>query len=238
MRSSALLRALADLAAPEGCAGCGRRASGLCVACRRDLHELARDPQGEVLLDPAPDGIPRVWACASYDGVTGGLVVAHKDRGRHQLRPVLAGLWRRALAEVVEHDDVVRDALRSGEVVPVVPVPSSAAASRSRGERPWEQVVTLALEGCAGLRVVPALRMRRRVADQSGLKARQRAQNLAGAMGPTRHAAGHVEGSVCVLADDVVTTGSTLVEGRRVLHQLGARHVAAAVLAATPLHSR
>jgi hypothetical protein len=85
--------------------------------------------------------------------------------------------------------------------------------------------------------VVPALVHTRRVADQAHLGRAARGDNLAGSMtvaAPWRQV---VAGVTCVLVDDVVTTGSTLAEAARALHDAGARHVLAATCATTPRRS-
>ena len=52
-------------------------------------------------------------------------------------------------------------------------------------------------------------------------------------MVPARGAERVVRGAVCLLVDDIVTTGSTLVEAGRVLRETGAAHVVAVTIAAT-----
>ncbi|MEU3726754.1 phosphoribosyltransferase family protein, partial [Streptomyces sp. NPDC031705] len=81
-------------------------------------------------------------------------------------------------------------------------------------------------------RVAPVLRLRRAVADQAGLGARERQENLAGALEVHPGGAALTAGARIVLVDDVITTGATLAEAARALRAAGLRADAAAVVAA------
>jgi predicted amidophosphoribosyltransferase len=117
----------------------------------------------------------------------------------------------------------------------VVPVPSSRAARRRRGDAPLEQLARLAVAGYRPHEVVvaDALEPRRRVADQAGLSARERAVNLEWSMRVRPVWEPVLEGAVCVVVDDVLTTGATLVEAARALRGGGVAHVLAATICAT-----
>jgi len=207
-----LVRDLVDLVLPQACAGCAEPSALLCDACRRALAGLRPAP---AVPSPCPPGLPRTWAAGTYGGPLRGALLAHKERGRLALAAPLGALLAGAVA-----------ALRSPAVL--VPVPSSRSAVRARGH---DHALRLARAAAAagGGRATPLLVPARVVADQGGLGAQERADNLAGALRVRRP----LDGLPVVVVDDVVTTGATLVEAARALREGGAAVRGCAVLAAT-----
>lgn len=205
--------ALLDLVLPRICAGCRLPGSGLCSGCAAELVAGAHVTRPQ----PCPAGLPLLTAAAAYDGVVRDLLLAHKEHGRTALvRPLSA-----ALAGAVT-------LLRPPPGALLVPVPSSPAAVRARGQDHARRLAR-ATGRRVGLRAVPLLALRRTVADQAGLGAAGRAANLAGALAARRP----LPGTVVVVVDDVVTTGATLTEAARALVAAGATVHGAAVVAAT-----
>ncbi|MEU6368554.1 ComF family protein [Streptomyces sp. NPDC046931] len=216
---------LTDLVLPAECGGCGRPRTVLCPECRAALHGTA--PR-RVRPVPEPAGLPSVHAAAPYAGAVRAMLLAHKERGVLTLaRPLgtaLAGAVRAGLGEAGSRAVVRRQAegaVREGGRPPVllVPVPSARRAVRARGHDPTRRI---ALAAAGELRrtgtvarVVAVLRQRRAVADQSGLDARQRLDNLAGALEVAEGGARLLADGPVVLVDDLMTTGASLAEAAR-----------------------
>ena len=188
---------------------------------------------------PVPPGMVAPWTAADYADAARALVLGHKERAMHGLRGPLSDLLARAVRGAVD------DAGAGGLPVVLVPVPSRPATVRARGHDPtWTltrgAAVRLRRQGY-DVRPLRMLRLRARVADQSGLDAAQRAANLAGSMWcpsrSLRRLAGPPSGrrteALLVVCDDVLTTGATAREAQRALGDSGLSVLAVATVAAT-----
>ncbi len=222
-RGPAVMTALADLLLDRGCAGCGHGDRLLCPTCAAALS----GPAYCAMPAPAPPGLPVPVAVAAYSGVVREVVLAHKEHGRLALAGPLGDALAAAVsAAAPDHDEIV-----------IVPVPSRPSAVRARGH---DAVARMARAAARSLRrngrsvqVLPVLRIGRRLADQAGLASAARRANLAGALVVPGGLHPLLVGRRVVVVDDVVTTGSTLVEAVRAMLPASPASVAVAVVAAT-----
>ncbi len=206
---AALLDTL-GLLLPVACAGCGEPDRGLCDGCRA---ALAARP---VRVEPRRAGVP-TWAALEYEGTAARAIRAFKDDGRTDAARALGSALRHSLAAAVgELDASPRE---------VAVVPSTAAARRARGYDPVRLLVRR-----AGFASAPVLRAGPR-ADQAALGRDARRVNAEGSFA----ARGRLDGRRFVLVDDVVTTGSTLADAVRAIHEAGGSVDAVSVLARTRL---
>jgi predicted amidophosphoribosyltransferase len=233
------LLATLEMALPTTCGGCGAPGATWCAVCAEPAV-TGSYPGGprQVSPTPCPAGCPAIWAATPYADASRLALVAFKDGNRRDLEAVLAPMLSEAMSAALATDPGLRSVLTSGNgPVFVVPVPSSPSAVRRRGDSPLELLTRAAVARTARpdreLIVSPALMLRRRVADQAGLNHVQRATNLEHAMQVRPRWRASVHGVTCLLVDDVLTTGATLVEAARALRAAGAEHVAAATVAAT-----
>ena len=217
-----LATAAVDLFLGAACPGCGRPSRALCATC-----SAAVAPRPRVVRTSPVD----VAASGEHTGVLRLAIVAWKEEGRTSLLRPLAHLLAASVVAVVGD---------SSAPVVLVPVPTSR---RSRVVRGADVVDQLAREAAglvrsagADVTVRQALRVARRTADQSGLGARERARNLAGAFA-LRSEIGLALGDI-VVVDDIVTTGATIGEAVRALTAAGHPPIAAATMAHRPRETR
>jgi len=233
--------ALVGLALPVACASCGQPDDAVCRRCRLELDGClwAGGPR-PCRPDPCPPDLPVVHAAGRYEGPLARLAAAYKDDDRRDCAGILGGhLANAVIASVRASPPHLRVLAAGNGPLLLVPVPSSAAARRRRGDAPLTALAAAVAHGFADRELVlaEALKPRRRVADQAGLNARERAVNLEHSMVVRPRWEHVVAGAACVVVDDVLTTGATLVEAARALAASGASSVVAATVCATQRRS-
>lgn len=240
---------LTDLVLPTDCAGCGAPRTALCARCRATLDgsvpRRARpepEPAGLPVVHAVAPYAAEVRALLLAHKERGALALAGP------LGTALAGAVRAGLGEGggagigvgpgAGHGPGVGPGVGPGTghglgvgavgwswrgPVLLVPVPSARWAVRARGHDP---VRRMALAAAGELRrtgtparVAAVLRQRRAVADQARLDARQRLENIAGALEVTRGAGRLLGTGRAVLVDDLMTTGASLAEAARALRE-------------------
>ncbi|MFJ9347006.1 phosphoribosyltransferase family protein [Streptomyces sp. NPDC101237] len=212
---------LTDLVLPAECGGCGTPRTVLCPECRAALSGAV--PR-RVRPVPEPRGLPAVYAAATYADEVRAALLAHKERGALALAGALGAALAGAVCAGLQYDETGGTGDVPG-VTPLllVPVPSAPWAVRARGHDPVRRIARAAAAGLrrtgAPARVVPVLRQRRAVADQSGLNSRQRLANIDGALEVVAGGARLLAGGRVVLVDDLVTTGATLAEAARAVRE-------------------
>lgn len=258
--SSALLKStlgaaddVAELLAPRTCACCRaygqvmRGRGALCPVCER-LLALSCLNLGQV--QGSRSTLPTVTA-GLYQYELATAILAFKNGGRFDLLPLLRSALVRAAREVLtpyEHRTLPAGRIR----VLVVPMPSSPASVRRRGFEPAAELAR-SLPRLLGhslpnleLVYVPALRYRRSfpapgASSQKLLGRQARSRRMHGALTLRQPVGGwagrrlDVAGELCLLCDDVVTTGASFAEAERVLRLAGAEPIGAATVARVPL---
>ncbi|MBW8871056.1 MAG: ComF family protein [Leifsonia sp.] len=230
MTAHTLVReSLLDAAAiilPVRCAGCRRPDRSLCDECEAELRPVARvEAVGEI----------PVWSALAYEGVARRVLLAYKDGGRVDVARALARALRCSVAEAQRQ--VAREASPGGAdeaspgraaLLPVL-IPSTRAAWRHRGYHPTRSVLAR-----AHILVPPlwrALRLSRQTADQAGLSVAERSGNRQGSF----VASPRLAGRECLIVDDIITSGATVLEASRAIRAVGGRVAGVAAIARTPL---
>lgn len=161
-----------------------------------------------------------MWSALDYSGVARRVIGAFKDGGRTDAAPALAAPLLCAVAVALAAAPL--DEGKAG--ARLVTIPSSKLAWRIRGFDPVKLLLKRAgLASCASLRQVGE------AADQVGLGRQERVRNKHGSLVALRP----LEGFSCLIVDDIVTTGATILEARRAVLEAGGEVLGLATLAET-----
>jgi predicted amidophosphoribosyltransferase len=229
---ASILGDVADLFLPTACAGCGtervRLRYGACERCAAALEALTPFPAAP---QPPPPGMPRCVAVGPYAGELRGTLLAYKERGRQRLARPLGVLLASAVARLAP----------KGAPVFLVPIPSTAAATRERGgdhmtrlaahavrrlrEAGWKADLNHLLRALPKPDAASLSVAERAAAAESSLRVRPARIGKYSRRTPGK--------GTLVVVDDIVTTGSTLAVATARLEEANMQVTGAAVLAAT-----
>lgn len=190
---------------PERCIGCGREGSALCAICERAITTKAKALSGTtaVLFDYQQPLVKKaIWALKYH-------------RRRALGRYFGTALYREFFKQLI------RGGKHLGEEIVLLPIPANKKALASRGYNHAAVIAeTIATCGKAdGMRISAprnVLFKKKEVLQQVKARGRmKRAQNVANAF--DIRDGEKLFGKTVILIDDVITTGATMSEARRVV---------------------
>jgi ComF family protein len=226
-----LMAAAVDAVYPPVCTGCGRMVGqhrGVCPDCWATLRLIER-PYCEVLGVPFshdlgagilsadaianPPVFERLRSVAIHDGIAKSLVHGLKYRDRTDLAVMMAQWMVRASDGSVEVCDAI------------VPVPLHAFRLWARKFNQSAELARAIARISARPYLPNALTRIKRTAQQVGLGATAREDNVRGAFAVTEAGRAALFGKRVVLVDEVYTTGATVSAATRALKKAGAQDV-------------
>ena len=176
-----------------------------CGAPDRSVCATCTGSLSEPMIESRTPGGLAVRSALRYEGVARTLLLALKEDDRTDVATTL----RRCLTPLLD------------PTLSLVAIPPSRQAWRRRGYDPVRMLLPTS---------VRALEVTRATSVQKSLTEAERARNRAGSL----RATGLLAGRRLAIADDIMTTGSTLDEAARAIRAAGGEVVGAVTLAATP----
>ena len=183
---------LTELIFPSRCLGCGVLGLSICTRCRPQWNPHIYRRSQEGLA---------IYSAITYSHVAQKVILAAKENGLRQADELVVEALSKSLYFFRKE---------RGEGI-LVPIPSRKDAERKRG-RSFIQSLTSQLDYPSA----SLLTISRRVRDHGTLSHEDRFANINGAFIASPKYVGDV-----ILIDDIVTSGSTLLEARRAFMRRG-----------------
>jgi predicted amidophosphoribosyltransferase len=203
-----LLTSLEELIFPVRCLGCGALGLEICSQCRRFWQpRIYRSHSRRKPHFPIYSSIP-------YSPIAGKVLLAAKEHGIQRADELMVSALSHSLSLCLQEQGIGF----------LVPIPSRKSVARLRG-RQFISDLAQEIGSDARLSTSEILTHTRAVKDQSKLDAKERLENLDGALTSVRYRSGKA-----IIVDDLVTTGVTLQEAARALRAAGIE-VSAAITA-------
>ena len=202
---------------PSDCAGCSRPDERVCPSCCAALDATPQRVRFGADDSARERGEMLIVSAGEYEAPFTHVLHALKEEGRTGLARDLAPRLRATLDAFARWTDPATE-----HDIHLVAPPSSRENRRARGFEPLEIIARR-----AGITLSRPLVSARRREDQASLRVAARAENMRHSM----RVRGDVAGASIVLIDDLMTTGATLTEMARALHEAGASVLGAVVLA-------
>lgn len=216
------MQSILDCVFPVSCIGCGELDTLICARCDDCCTEtVSFDCSGTLT------GVG--WACGAYTTALRRIILAWKDHDVQACTPFLASHLRSLVTNIcsqLQRESHAYCQLSIDAPILVIAVPSSPRSVRKRGRKhmlPLASAVAQQLCDCGiSARAVPLLKMRStrmKSVQTAGRASRQ--QRLAKRALYVRDAQKY-KGALCILVDDIVTTGSTM---RHCITELKSHHI-------------
>ncbi len=233
-----------DFIFPKYCVSCKKLGSHLCSDC---FSYLSFDVNGICLVcgRPSIDGLTHlycrkryaidgVFSALNYKGPVKRLIYQFKYKPYlTDLKTVISDLFYESLIQKEELNKILNQALpagRQGDAKIFVPIPLYKSKEKSRGYNQAE-ILAEELGRRLGVEVQNLLERTKNTKSQVGLKKEERKENMEGAFKVISDKRQATRDKIIFLVDDVLTTGSTLLEAASVLKRKGAKRVYGLTLA-------
>lgn len=200
---------LFSLILPVQCIKCSVDGKIICLSCKKILEDKLRTPPNFIF---GYGSSPKIAAHLPYGDVISRIILGAKDDGSQELQ------------SIVVNSLVLARSLFPPKLL-LVPIPSHANAKRKRG-RDFNLDIARAVSRITGDQVASWLKFVRNCAPQKNLNARERRENMAGALSLSDKARAYISEAELdihtLVLDDVLTTGATMRAGIRALIAGGA----------------
>jgi predicted amidophosphoribosyltransferase len=193
-----VFQALKELLFPPHCFGCNALGIEICTNCRKywNSHLYVQKIQNLT-----------IYSSIRYSSVAKSILLAAKESSLQIADELIID----AVVDCIHR--LPSQSLRSAILMPV---PGSKRAIRKRG-RDFISAITQEVSLRTGIPMANGMIVSRRLLDQSGLSASDRKRNIHEAF----RYSGDFQKREILLIDDLVTTGSTLLEAKRALNAEG-----------------